>query len=57
MMTTMNMDFEACMAMMEVSSRLLDKIAAYFKENHQQILQALASVNAMNGGYVPAYAM
>lgn len=57
MMTTfMNMDYETTRAMMEMSNQLAERFITYVRENREQILQTLASVNALNGGYVPAFA-
>jgi hypothetical protein len=53
MMTFMNLDYETVNAMMEMSNRLVEKVVNYFRENHEQITMALAS---MNPTYVPAFA-
>lgn len=53
-MMNMNMDYETYKAWAELSNELWDKIAAYFKENHEVILGALAS--AAGSSYIPSYA-
>ncbi len=57
MMTAfMNMDYETTKAMMEMSNQLVERFITYVKENREQILRTLASANALNGDYVPAFA-
>lgn len=53
-MMNMNMDYETYKAWVELSNELWDKITAYFKENHETILSALAS--AAGSSYIPSYA-
>ncbi|MCI8713440.1 MAG: hypothetical protein HFH23_14485 [Ruminococcus sp.] len=53
MMTSMNLDYETVNAVMEISNKLAEKLANYFKENYEQIVMALAS---MNPTCVPAFA-
>lgn len=52
-MMNMNMDYEAYKAWEEMCCRMWDKIFTYFKENHTQILAALAS--ATGSSYTPRY--